>query len=153
MFEMMPWRKGGGKELTRFRGELDNLFNRFFDLDWPVGTERIADALWRPRLDLINGDKEITVKVELPGVEAKEIDIALEGRSLTIKGEKKQESETKEDNYQRMERSYGYFSRSLQLPAEVDQDKVDASYKKGVLKIVLRKTKASETKKIEIKTS
>ena len=66
--------------------------------------------------------------------------------------EKKQEKEEKEENCHRMERSYGYFNRTIELPAEVDAEKVDASYKKGVLKIELKKTRESETKKIEIKT-
>ena len=69
---------------------------------------------------------------------------------MTIKGEKKQEAEQKDENYHRMERSYGYFIRTIELPAEVDPDKVDASYKKGVLKVELKKTRESETKKIEI---
>ena len=68
------------------------------------------------------------------------------------KGQEKKEKEEKEENYHRMERSYGYFNRTIELPSEVDPEKVDASYKKGVLKIELKKTKESETKKIEIKS-
>jgi HSP20 family protein len=71
---------------------------------------------------------------------------------LTIKGEKKREKEEKDENYHCMERSYGYFNRTIELPADVDPEKVDASYKKGVLKIELKKTKESEIKKIEIKS-
>jgi HSP20 family protein len=71
---------------------------------------------------------------------------------LTIKGEKKQEKEEREENFHRMERSYGYFNRTIELPCEVDSEKVDASYKKGVLKIELKKTKESESRQIEIKS-
>jgi HSP20 family protein len=107
---------------------------------------------WFPTIDISEGKKDITVKAEIPGVEANDIDISLNGKLLTIKGEKKQEKEEKEENYHRMERSYGYFNRTIELPSEVDPEKVDASYKKGVLKIELKKTKESETKKIEIKS-
>ena len=72
---------------------------------------------------------------------------------MTIKGEKKQEKEEKDSNYHRIERSYGYFNRSVDLPVEVDPEKVDASYKRGILKIIMRKSKESETKKIDVKTS
>ena len=153
MFEMMPWRKRGGKEVSQFRHELDSLFSRFFDQDFPILRERFSDAPWSPRVDVAEGKKDITVKAEIPGVDAKDITISLDGRRLTIKGEKKQESEEKEENYHRLERSYGYFSRSLELPADVDQDNVDASYKKGVLNIVLKKLKPAETQKVEIKTA
>ena len=152
MFEMMPWKKHEGKEITGFRNELDNPFSRFFDLDFPSSREWFSDASWSPKVDVADGKKRIIVKAELPGVDINDIDVSLDGRFPTIKGEKKQESEEKEKNYHRMERSYGYFSRSLELPAEVEQDKVEASYKKGVLRIILRKTKSAETKKIEIKT-
>jgi HSP20 family protein len=153
MFEMVPRKKPGIRKVSQFRDELDNLFSRFIDLDFPTYREWLSNAPWNPAVDVAEGTKEIIVKAELPGIDAKDIDVSLDGRQLTIKGEKKQESEKAEDNYHRMERSYGFFSRSLELPAEVDQDKVEASYKKGVLKIVLKKIKPSEAKKIEIKTS
>lgn len=153
MFEMMPRKKREGREVARFRNELGNLFSRFFDLDFPSGREWFSDGPWSPKVDVADGKKRITVKAELPGVDIKDIDVSLDGRILTIKGEKKQESEEKEENCHRMERSYGYFSRSLEVPSEVDQDKVDASYKKGILQIVLKKTKSAETKKIEIKNA
>jgi HSP20 family protein len=152
MFDLIPKRVRESRGVTHFRRELDDLFNRFFDLDFPAPREFFKEGEWLPRVDVSEGAKEITVKAEIPGVEAKDIHIALEGRMLTVKGEKKQEKEEKEENYHRMERSYGSFSRTIELPAEVDSSNVDASYKKGILKIVLQKVKASETKKIEIKT-
>jgi HSP20 family protein len=93
------------------------------------------------------GRKEITVKAEIPGVEADDLDVSLDERMLIIGGERKQEKEEKEENYHRMERSYGHFRRAVQLPADVDPQKIEASYKKGVLKIVSKKTKESEVKK------
>ena len=151
MIDLTPWRKGEGKETTRFRSELENLMNRFFDRDFPISREMFKEGRWFPRVDVSEGDKNITVKAELPGVETQDIDVSLDGRLLTIKGEKKQEKEEKKENYHRVERSYGYFNRTIELPAEVDASKVDASFKKGVLNIVLHKTKATEAKKIQIK--
>jgi HSP20 family protein len=96
MFEMMPWKNREGKVVPQFRNELDNLFNRFFDLDFPTLRERCSDVSWNPRIDVAEGNKDITVKAEIPGVDVKDINISLDGRRLTIKGEKKQESEEKE---------------------------------------------------------
>ena len=76
----------------------------------------------------------------------------MDGRILTIKGQKKEERKESEETFYRVERSYGYFSRTIELPAEVNPNKVEASYKRGILKIKLRKTKSSEAKRIRIKT-
>jgi HSP20 family protein len=91
------------------------------------------------------------VKAEVPGLEPKDIDISLSDGLLTIKGEKKQEREEKEENYHLVERSYGSFARSIRLPNEVQSDKIDASYKNGVLKIVLPKSEEAKKKEIKIK--
>jgi HSP20 family protein len=152
MFDLMPWRRREGGDMARFRGELDDLFNRFFDLDIPISRRLFGEGAWAPRVDLAEGKTDITVKAELPGCDAKDIDVSLEGRSITIKGEKKQEKEEKEENYHRIERAYGLFSRALTLPADVDPKKVEASFKDGILKVVLQKTKEAAGKKIEIKT-
>lgn len=153
MFDLMPWRKREGKDLVGFKSELDSLFNRFFDLDFPITREFFKEGQWIPRVDVSEGEKEITVQAEIPGCDAKDIQVSLDGRTLTIKGEKKKEKEEKEKNFHRVERSYGSFTRRMNLPAEVDQENIDASYKKGVLKLVFKKTKETEGKKIEIKTS
>lgn len=153
MFDLMPWKKRESKEIVGFRSELDRLFDRFFGPDFLATGEFLQEGGWFPSVDISEGKKEITVKAEIPGAEPKDFDISLDGRRLTIKGEKKQEKEEKEENYHRVERSYGYFNRTVELPAEVEADKVEASYKKGVLKIVMKKSKESESKKIDIKTT
>ena len=94
--------------------------------------------------------KEIIVNAEIPGVEAKEIDVNLKGNVLTIKGERKREHEEKEENFHRIELSYGSFYRSLRLPSEVDGEKIKATYKEGVPRITMPKTKKEAGKKIEI---
>jgi HSP20 family protein len=96
MFDLMPWRKREGKDLVGFKSELDNLFNRFFDLDFPISREFFKEGQWLPRMDVSEGKKEITVQAEIPGCDAKDIDVNLDGRTLTIKGEKKQNKEQKE---------------------------------------------------------
>ena len=152
MFDLMPWQKRTPKRVVRFRNELDDLFSRFFDVNFPSPGEFFKGFDWYPSVDVGESDNIITIKAEIPGVDVKDIDLKLEGQVLTIKGEKKQEKEEKEENYHHTERSYGYFQRRVELPAEVDPDKVEAAYKKGILTVKLIKTKESATKRIEIKS-
>jgi HSP20 family protein len=91
------------------------------------------------------------VKAEVPGLDPKDIDISLSDGLLTIKGEKKQEREEKEEDYHLVERSYGTFTRSIRLPKEVQRDKINASYKNGVLKVVLPKSEEAKKKEVKIK--
>ena len=148
----MPHRRRFGKEMVSFRDEMDHLFNRFFDMDLPVPRRLFGDGEWAPRVDVIEGKGEITVKAEIPGCMAKDIDVKLDGKTLTISGEKKQEKEEKDENFHRVERTYGSLCRMVELPGEVNSEEIDATYKKGVLKLVLKKTRETEAKKIEIKT-
>ena len=135
------------------RSELDRLFNRFFDMEPPFGRESLRSGQWSPRVDVVESPKEIRVKAELPGMDAKEIEVSIEGRTLTIKGEKREEKIDKNENTHRVERMYGYFNRSVELPAEVSSKGVEATYKKGVLDIVMAKTKPADAHRIEIKTA
>lgn len=149
MLGLTPWRERW--ELDHFRSEMDNLFDRFFDLA-PFSRLRGAGD-WMPVVDVTETGKEVVVQAELPGMEAKDIDISLNGKVLTLKGERKQVKEDKDKNYHRIERRYGSFSRSIELPADVEADKVEAKYKDGVLKISLTKTKEQSVKKVEVKES
>lgn len=153
MFDLLPWRKRYSKDLVGFKNEMDNLFNRFFDVDFPFSSQLMKEGQWAPRVDVSEGNKNITVQAEIPGCDAKDVEISLEGRILTIRGEKMHEKEEKEKNHLRMERAQGFFSRTIELPTDVDQKDVDATYKKGVLKVVLKKTAPKEGKRIDIKTS
>ena len=152
MFDAIPWRKSN-REMARFRSELGSLFGRFFDPDAPLAKDLSGMDTLSPKVDVKEDSSRFTVKAELPGVEVKDIELTLDGRTLTLKGEKKQETEREEENVYRLERNYGYFSRAIALPADVDQEAVDAVYKKGVLTVKLQKTAVDESKKIEIKTS
>jgi len=151
MFDIMPWRKSKtslsntDNSIERFRKETDALFNRFFDMsDW-------GDSL-QPKVDVIEKKKTIVVKAEIPGMEVDDLDISLNGQYLTLSGNKKQEVNKSQGDYYHVESSYGSFSRTVQLPAEVDQSDVDASYKKGVLSIELKKTRPGKSTRIQIQS-
>jgi HSP20 family protein len=144
MSTLIPWRG----EVERLRNEMERLYGRFFDLR-PF--RRLTDeGDWVPYVDVSETPQEVIVKAEIPGMEAKDIDVSYERGVLTIKGERKREREEQEENYHRMERSYGSFFRSVRLPVDVDPEKVKATYKKGVLKINLAKMGKEAGRKIEV---
>ncbi len=95
---------------------------------------------YTPHLDVSESDKDITVSAEFPGMEPEDIQITIDRGSLTISGEKRAEEEEKGERFYRLERSYGSFYRSIPLPDVVDEDKIDATFKRGVLKVKLPKT-------------
>lgn len=132
-----------------FHREMNNLFSEFFKDFYDMEPAALNVAV-----DVHEGDKHVEVTVELPGIEEKDLELTLHRDSLTIKGEKKQESEKKEGNFHRVERSYGSFQRTIALPCEVEDEKAEANYKKGVLHVKLPKKKDSgqERKKISIKS-
>jgi HSP20 family protein len=130
---------------------MESLFDRFFE-GWPFRVSA-AEGPWAPSVDVSETEKEVIVKAELAGMDPKDIDVSVRGDILTLGGERRQEKEEKGENFHRVERSYGSFSRSIQLPAEVHSGKVDAAYKDGVLKITLPKTKEAAVKKIEVKAA
>jgi HSP20 family protein len=145
--DLIQWRPF--REVSRLRNEMDRLWDDYF------GPGRRAlrpmEEDWMPAVDVSETGDKITVKAEVPGMEAKDIEIAMVGDTMTIKGEKKLEREEKEENYHTVERSYGSFTRVMKLPATVDADKVEASYKNGVLTVVLPKKEEVKPKAIEIK--
>ena len=107
----------------------------------------------RPSMNVAETDKEIEITAELPGLEEGDVQVNVENDILTVKGEKKAEKELKDKNYHTVERSYGFFSRSLQLPSGVDADQIKATLSNGVLKVVIPKPASSTPKKIEVKAS
>jgi len=143
---LMKWTPFG--DLATFRREMDRLFERFFG---ELPTLEFPAFGWTPRLDVSETKDSVTVKVELPGLEPKDLDISISGNMLTIKGEKKQETEEKDEHHHLVERAYGSFSRMVQLPAPVSADKVKATFKNGVLTIALPKTEEAKRKAIPIK--
>lgn len=168
--DMVPFRWGGlrrweregepvdnlRREMDRLHREMDRLFDGFLTEGagswWPELTGRGGMA---PQLDVSEDDKAFRVNVELPGMDEKDVDVTLADRMLTIRGEKKEDKEQKEKNYYRRERAYGSFTRRIEIPAEVDATKIDASFNKGVLTIQLPKTKEAQqkVKHIDIKAA
>ena len=153
-----PWRR---RELRRTpRYALDQTVNRMFDdffADFDhVGMRPFAEGTaFSPSIDLSETDSEIKVLAELPGLGENDVSVSLAHNVLTISGEKKDEHEEKKENFHLIERSYGSFKRSVALPEEVDPDNVEATFKDGVLTVVLPKTiKAQEeVRKIQVKAS
>ncbi len=144
----------------RFRHEMDRLFDDFAGGFWggsPFGPSRrrgettLAGA---PAVDLAETDKGYEITAELPGMDEKNIDVKLANGILSIKGEKQEEKEEKDKNYYRRERSFGSFERSFHVPDNVDAEKIEASFKYGVLSVKLPKTAEAQkgAKKIDVKT-
>ena len=151
MADLIRWRKGEDWGLQQMRREMDRLFERFSEA-WPFRSLP-ETGRWMPSVDLSETDKELIVRAELPGMDSNEIDISLAGSLLTIKGERRHEREEKKENFHLVERSSGSFSRSIQLPADVDADKIKANYKDGILSISMPKVKVEAVKKIQVKTA
>ncbi len=146
-WEISPWKPF--RDLERMRREMDRLWDSFFEGKPSRKVEEVGE--WLPSLDVSETKNDVVVKAELPGMDPKEIDISLADGILSIRGEKKQEKEEKEENYHLIERSYGSFVRSVRLPREVQSDKISASYKNGILKVTLPKSEEAKKKEIKIK--
>jgi len=109
-----------------------------------------VSGAWTPPVDIYETDEALVMKAELPGFSRDDISIEMKENTLVIKGERKHEDEVKEGNYHRMERSYGAFQRAFMLPMTVDQEKVKASYKDGILELRLPKVQAAQPKRIAV---
>ena len=144
--ELIPWRPFG--TLSSSRRDLDSLWNRFFRETPSMGT---FTEEWLPSVDISETENKLLIKAELPGLEANDVNVSISGDLLTIKGEKKKEEEEKDEYHHYIERYSGPFQRSFRLPINVQADKVEATFDKGVLKITLAKVEEAKKKEIEIK--
>ena len=117
------------------------------------GSEAIKDAAWAPAVDVSETDSEYTIKAEIPEVKKEDVKVTLQNGVLTIQGERKEEKEEKGKRYHRIERSYGSFLRSFDVPANVDESKTKADFKDGVLTLSLPKSEQAKPKSIEVKVS
>ena len=145
--QLVPF-KPFSREISTFEKEMDNLWKRFFS---EKHFAKPFDEEWAPTVDVCETKDKYTVKAELPGLEAKDVNVTLSDDILTIKGEKKEKTEEKDENRHFSEWYYGSFQRSFQLPAEVKADKVEANFNKGVLKVTLPKKEEAKKKEIEVK--
>ncbi len=133
------------RELVTMRDDMDRLFETFF------GTQpQTMDEFWRPAIDIEENNGNLMVRAEIPGMNKENIKVSVKEDMLKISGERKQENETKEKTFHRIERSYGKFERIIRLPSEVDADKVKASYKEGVLNVTLPKPESMKPKQIDV---
>ena len=138
------------KDLSAIQDRINRLFDESLSRSKFFDKEGIASGFWSPAVDIYETESDIVLKAELPEVNQKDININIENNVLTLKGERKFEKETKEENFHRIERSYGSFSRSFNLPGSIDKDNVKASYKNGVLKITMPKKEESKPKQITV---
>lgn len=148
-----------------FRNEMDRLFDRFgsgfglpslrrmFDFEPPAWRSSFSFSM--PAIDMSEDEKAYKITAELPGMDAKDIDVSVAGDMLVLKGEKRQEKEEKDKNYHFSERAFGSFQRAFELPVSIDRSKIAADFSKGVLTLTLPKTAQAQTqaKKIEVKSS
>jgi HSP20 family protein len=165
---LMPWKWGKRNVPVRRDDSLpeySNVFslqhdmNRLFeDFFRPFDGSSFSpfsetSCMFQPRVDVIENEKDLRVSAELPGLDEKDLDVSILNDSLTIKGEKREEKEENAGGYHRIERHYGSFYRNIPLPCEVDKENAEAVFKRGVLTIILPKSKETrrEIKKIEIK--
>ena len=143
-------RGGPFREMARMEREMEDVFGRSFrEWPWP----RLAGEArgWAPAVDMIDRKDEVVLRADLPGLEQKDIEVSVEDGILTVRGERKEEREAKEEDYYCCERWAGTFARSLTLPPGVESEKVKAVFRNGVLEIHLPKTKEAKGKKVEVK--
>ncbi len=155
---LTPWRKQhpepsrGNGGIRRLRDEVDQLFDSFFgsprESDWTLPA---AAGGWAPEIEVLEGDKEITVRAEIPGLDAKDVDVSISGNRLTLSGEKKESAEERKGGYYHSERRYGYFHRTIELPAGTKAEQVTAEVDKGVLTLRIPKAEAAGVQRIPIK--
>jgi HSP20 family protein len=142
--------------LTRFQpfrevATLQDRVNRLFRESYDTGSDdSLTSSTFAPAVDVYEDEHKVTLKIEVPGIDEKDIDVRVENNTLTVHGERKIEKEEKEENYRRVERQYGTFTRTFTLPQTVDTENVSASYEKGVLKIALPKKAEAKPKQIKV---
>lgn len=141
--------------LARFRTEMDRVFDRMFHdpfgalAQWPRGD----DLQFLPQLDLTEDERHVTLRIELPGVKPEDVAVEASGRMLTVRGEKKHESHERSGGCVHRECSYGMFSRTIELPASVNADKLTAEFREGVLTVRAEKTADARTRKVKVRNA
>jgi HSP20 family protein len=133
------------REFATLQDRMNRLFREAQGPEEPLSTTRFA-----PPVDVYEDEHSVTLKIEVPGIDEKNIDVRIEGNVLTVHGERQFEKEEKEENFRRVERQYGTFTRTFTLPTTVDAEKVSANYDKGILKIALPKKAEAKPKQIRV---
>jgi HSP20 family protein len=136
------------REVATLQQDMNKLLEGFTSRLSPTET----NAVWSPVVDIYEDEGSYVLKAELPGLTKDDLELSLENRTLTLRGERKMEKDVKEENYHQIERSYGRFVRTFTLPTFVDQDKITADFKEGILEVVLPKAEDAKPKVIAIGT-
>jgi len=136
------------RELSSLQGEMNRLFNAFFDTPMPGGPG--GQRRWVPAMDLVETDEDFVLRADLPGMTREDLAIELEDNVLTVSGERKAEHEDRQEGFVRVERSFGRFSRSLTLPDGVDADGIRAEFHDGVLEVRVPKPEQRKPRKVQI---
>lgn len=132
---------------------LQDRMNRLFRDNYGDRDEALTTSTFAPAVDVYEDEHHVTLKIEVPGIDEKDIDVRVENNTLTVHGERKLEKEEKEENFRRVERQYGSFTRSFTLPNTVDTENIQANYDKGILKIQLAKKAEAKPKQIKVNVS
>jgi HSP20 family protein len=140
------------RELPALRGRMDRLFNEFLGRGWG-DEEGLATGVWIPKVDVFETPENIVLKADLPEVKKEDVEISIQNNTLTLKGERKMETETKDRQVYRLERSYGTFSRSFTLPPTVDAERSTADFADGVLTLTLPRREEHKPKQIKVKVN
>jgi HSP20 family protein len=134
------------RELDSLQGDMNRLFDRFFEGRAPNGTS----SRWIPAMDLVETDDHLVLRGDLPGMTEDDVDIEIKDNVLTVSGERKSESEQRGEGYHRVERAFGSFSRSLTLPQGVDAERVEAKFENGVLEVRIPKPAEAKPTRVQI---
>jgi len=145
---LIPWkkenslisRKNDGDPVLQVQNRINSMFDDFFGKSgFGLSNSLGSSFAHMPKIDVSETDREVRISAELPGMEEKDVDLTVTGNFLTIKGEKNEEKEEEKGEFWHSERSYGFFERTVELPEAVDMDKIEAKFKKGVLRITAPK--------------
>ena len=139
------------RDITTLQDRVNRLFGDSL-ARWS-GPEEGAYGTWMPPVEIFEKEDNLVLRAELPGIAQKDIELHVENGTLTLRGEKRRDKEVKEDQVHRGERYYGAFMRTFSLPTSVDADRIRASYKDGVLEVILPKAETAKPKRIEIRSS
>ena len=136
------------REFASLQDRMNRLFRDSYSGD--SGQEALTTSTFAPPVDVYEDEHNISLKIEVPGIDEKDIDVRVENNTLTVHGERKFEKEEKEENFRRVERQYGSFTRTFTLPSTVDAEKIQATYDKGILRLQLAKKAEAKPKQIKI---
>ena len=137
------------RDVVTLRERMNRMFEDVFSGRAEEGKE-LTTSTWAPSVDIFETERELVLTAEIPGIDEKDVEIKIEDNTLSLKGERKFEKETKEENYHRIERSYGSFYRAFTLPNSIDPDRIQATHENGVLKITMPKRDELQPRKVKI---